>query len=34
MVAAPIGLLLVLGSFAAHGQDTKNGNGGSGNVIQ
>ena len=34
MVAAPIGLFLVLGSFAALGQDTKNGNGGSGNVIQ
>jgi len=34
MVAAPIGLLLVLSSFAAHGQDTKTGNGGTGNVIQ
>ena len=32
MVAAPIGLLLLLGSVAAHGQDTKTGNGG--NVIQ
>jgi type IV pilus assembly protein PilQ len=34
MVAAPIGLLLVLSNFAAHGQDTKTGNGGTGNVIQ
>jgi len=34
MVAAPIGLLLVLSIFAAHGQDTSTGNGGSGNVIQ
>ncbi len=34
MVAAPIGLLLVLSSFAAHGQDTKTANGGTGNVIQ
>ena len=34
MVTAPIGLLLVLSSFAAHGQDTGTGNGGSGNVIQ
>ncbi len=34
MVAAPIGLLLVLSSFATHGQDTNTGNGGTGNVIQ
>jgi len=34
MVAAPIGLLLVLSSFAALGQDTKTGNAGTGNVIQ
>jgi type IV pilus assembly protein PilQ len=34
MVAAPIGLLLVLSGFAAYGQDTKTGNGGTGNVIQ
>jgi type IV pilus assembly protein PilQ len=34
IVAAPIGLLLVLSSFAVHGQDTKTGNGGTANVIQ
>ena len=34
MVASPIGLMLLLSSFAAHGQDTKSGNGGTGNVIQ
>jgi len=34
MVAAPIGLLLVLSSLAAHGQDTNTGDGGTGNVIQ
>src|SRR5882724_3759104 len=34
MVAAPIGLLLVLSSLAAHGQDSKTGNAGTGNVIQ
>jgi len=34
MVAAPLGLLLILSSFAAHGQDTKTGSGGTGNVIQ
>jgi type IV pilus assembly protein PilQ len=33
-VVAPIWLLLVLSSFAAHGQDTKTGNGATGNVIQ
>ena len=34
LVSAPILLLLVLSSFAAHGQDTKTGNGATGNVIQ
>lgn len=34
MVAAPICLLLLLSSLAAHGQDTKTGDGGTGNVIQ
>ncbi|HEV8645965.1 MAG TPA: type IV pilus secretin PilQ [Burkholderiales bacterium] len=34
LVAAPIWLLLVLSSLAAHGQDTKPGDGGTGNVIQ
>lgn len=34
MVTVPICLLLVLSSMAAHGQDTKTGDGGTGNVIQ
>jgi len=34
LVVAPIWLLLVLSSFAAQGQDTKTGSGGTGNVIQ
>jgi type IV pilus assembly protein PilQ len=34
LAATPICLLLVLSAFAAHGQDTKTENGGTGNVIQ
>jgi len=34
VVATPIGLLLLLSSITAHGQDTKTVNGGTGNVIQ
>jgi type IV pilus assembly protein PilQ len=34
LAAIPICLLLVLSGFAAHGQDTKTENGGTGNVIQ